>query len=303
MKQPASYLVSARRYPVSGFTLIELLVVIAIIAILASMLLPALSKAKNQGQMVSCLNNEKQLGMASKLFSSDYNDKLVYAGVLGPGGTPAVPWDDFLHRYFSMTYTPQQLASGGAPREKMIRSVTCPGDRVPMQAWAVSGGSYKRSYSMNVYNVSTLAGATPDYNARAGPGLYFDNANQWNGPMTAGTDGFPQGWDNQIALRDTSVLDATGTIIFAERINSFNIAGGIGQARISGIVTEQFPATGAVEAGTEVGSYTYSSVLPHQGRWNYLFVDGHAQRHHPDETQTNRPALFWRGMWSLRPNE
>jgi prepilin-type N-terminal cleavage/methylation domain-containing protein/prepilin-type processing-associated H-X9-DG protein len=239
-----------------GFTLIELLVVIAIIAILAAMLLPALARAKNRAEGISCVNNTKQLIAAAHVYALDNGDKWP---ANGPGNStidlvnpPAnyVP-NVWVEGREGSNLTDQQTADGMVSERvsllapylaKTKASFRCPSDKALTKVGSVS--YYRpRSYGMNTFVAWAVA--------------------PWHNEPSGGY---------QVFLKSSSVSRSADVFVFGE-IHPYSICRPQFGVHMDAAQMYHYP-------GNQHGKVTV-----------FAFADGHAETHKWVNGKFNNPGM------------
>ena len=284
-----------------GFTLIELLVVIAIIAILAALLLPALSSAKARAWRVQCTAQMRQLGFGFNLFADDHDDRYPPAGY-GVSDTSQMAWDTWIHRYVGGTAPDSELIHAEVATVYCPKIEKCPADRIPTlesdPQWGWVQWGMRRTYAMNSvgpnwssdWQVSTANQRypLPDLNqpGRHGVGIYWSDG---------GVGGKPD--LEAKGYKTTVVTDSAGTILLVEEPNIQNVVGNIWPCICNG-------PKGAgdlyqVDPSPSAKNFGNNQYGIHGKRFNYLFHDNHVQALKIEQTVGAGTLAAPKGRWTV----
>jgi prepilin-type N-terminal cleavage/methylation domain-containing protein/prepilin-type processing-associated H-X9-DG protein len=246
----------------TGFTLIELLVVIAIIAILASMLLPALSKAKAKGQQTKCISNLKQLGIGMAMYLNDNRDEFPGTASRNTYGYHVEDW--IYWRTNTKVYPPIEksliAAQTGSVSSNLFR---CPADMDDSERKSTGGdgnGPYFYSYSLTSLGLSGTK----------------------NLGMASIVDG-----TKVYTFKSTTIKGPSDKIMLAEEQTSHKRAESPDPGGTSSIINDGRWAPAVGGGGDQI-------TLRHNKRGNVGMADGHVQSMFPKEADTaarNDPAF------------
>ena len=270
-----------------AFTLIELLVVIAIIAVLASLLLPALSRAKEKGRRAACLSNQRQWALAQTMYVDDSDGAFPATKIAN--GTPGTPSDysEDTPRWLDLTDVEYSNRQSGKSygRDAWFNALPPYINSQPLWRYALSPtGPDNYRYTKTIFQCPTASAQPLDPTLNPGTRIIFQYGMNSKGM-------WEQGGRVQVKqLKAGLVRDPSSFVVFSENRVQLQEA--------------PYYGTDVVKAGTLGSPQNYTSRFSsrHEGGGNIAFSDGHAAyfkydyvcvAHNGKPSDPAKPDIHW----------